>query len=146
MPITLALFKKLTIHPAYDLANPTLRRLHKTVLNTSVQSSVFHNHLKLQATQISINRRMDTHTVVHAHHSFSKGEKPNHPPQKGQRRTTASFPLKKSLEKKRNLIRSLSQPCPTLCSPTDCSLPGSTVCGMFQTRILEWVATSFSNA
>ena len=36
------------------------------------------------------------------------------------------------------------QSCPTLCDPTDCSLPGSTVCGIFQARILEWVAISFS--
>ena len=32
----------------------------------------------------------------------------------------------------------------TLHNPTDCSPPGSSVHGTFQTRILEWVATSFS--
>ena len=31
-----------------------------------------------------------------------------------------------------------------LCDPTDCSLPGSSVHGIFQARILEWVAISFS--
>ena len=30
--------------------------------------------------------------------------------------------------------------CPNLCNPMDCSLPGSSVCGIFQARILEWVA------
>ena len=30
--------------------------------------------------------------------------------------------------------------------PMDCSLPGSSVCGIFQARILEWVAISFSRA
>ena len=34
----------------------------------------------------------------------------------------------------------LAQWCPTLCSPMDCSLPGSSVHGFLQTRILEWVA------
>ena len=34
--------------------------------------------------------------------------------------------------------------CPTLCDPTDCNLPGSSVHGIFQARILEWVAISFS--
>ena len=29
---------------------------------------------------------------------------------------------------------------PTLCDPMDCSLPGSSVCGIVQVRILEWVA------
>ena len=32
------------------------------------------------------------------------------------------------------------QSCPTLCDPTDCGPPGSTVCGILQARILEWVA------
>ena len=32
------------------------------------------------------------------------------------------------------------QSCPTLCSPMDCSLSGSSVHGIFQARILEWVA------
>ena len=38
----------------------------------------------------------------------------------------------------------LAQSCPTLCNPMDCSLPGSSVHGIFQARILEWVAISFS--
>ena len=33
---------------------------------------------------------------------------------------------------------------PTLCNPMDCSLPGSSVHGISQARILEWVAISFS--
>ena len=37
----------------------------------------------------------------------------------------------------------LIQLCPTLCDPLDCSPPGSSVHGIFQARILEWVAISF---
>ena len=37
-----------------------------------------------------------------------------------------------------------AQPCLTLCDPMDYSPPGSSVHGIFQARILEWVATSFS--
>ena len=37
---------------------------------------------------------------------------------------------------------SVIQLCPTLCDPMDCSLPGSSVHGVFQARILEWVAIS----
>ena len=33
---------------------------------------------------------------------------------------------------------------PTLCDPMDCSLPGSAAHGIFQARILEWAAISFS--
>ena len=38
----------------------------------------------------------------------------------------------------------LLQSCPTLCDPMDCSLPGSFVHGIFQARVLEWVAIAFS--
>ena len=38
----------------------------------------------------------------------------------------------------------IAHSCPTLCNPMDCSLPGSSIHGIFQARILEWVAISFS--
>ena len=38
----------------------------------------------------------------------------------------------------------VAQLCMTLCNPMDCSLPGSSVYGIFQARVLEWVAISFS--
>ena len=42
-------------------------------------------------------------------------------------------------------VKSLSRvPCPTLCNPMDCSLPGSSVHRILQVRIPEWVAISFS--
>ena len=36
------------------------------------------------------------------------------------------------------------QSCPTLCDPMNCSPPGSSVHGILQASILEWVAISFS--
>ena len=38
----------------------------------------------------------------------------------------------------------VAQLCPTLSDPIDCSLPGSSVHGIFQARVLEWIAISFS--
>ena len=38
----------------------------------------------------------------------------------------------------------VTQLCPTLCDPTDCNPPGSSVHGILQARILEWVASPFS--
>ena len=35
--------------------------------------------------------------------------------------------------------------CPSLSNSMDCSLPGSAVHGIFQARVLEWVAIAFSN-
>ena len=40
--------------------------------------------------------------------------------------------------------RLVNKSCLTLCDPTDCSLPGSSVHGISQTKLLEWVAISFS--
>ena len=37
-----------------------------------------------------------------------------------------------------------AQSCPTLCDPMDCSLPCSSVQEIFQARVMEWVAISFS--
>ena len=38
----------------------------------------------------------------------------------------------------------VTQSCLTLCDPMDCRSPGSSVHGILQARILEWVAISFS--
>jgi len=40
--------------------------------------------------------------------------------------------------------REVAQSCLTLCDPMDCSLPGSSVHGIFQARVLEWVVIAFS--
>ena len=40
--------------------------------------------------------------------------------------------------------REIVQSCFTLCDPMDCSLPGSSVHGIFQARVLEWGAIAFS--
>ena len=49
--------------------------------------------------------------------------------------------VSKSFGKKCVLV---AQSCPTLCDPMDCSPPGFSVHGIFQARILEWIAISFS--
>ena len=40
----------------------------------------------------------------------------------------------------------VAQLCPTLSDPMDCSLPGSSIRGIFQARVLEWGAIAFSGA
>ena len=39
----------------------------------------------------------------------------------------------------------IAQSCSTLCDPMDCRLPGSSIHGIFQARVLEWGAIAFSN-
>ena len=39
----------------------------------------------------------------------------------------------------------VAQSCPTLSNPMDCSLPGSSIHGIFWVRVLEWVAIAFSD-
>ena len=38
----------------------------------------------------------------------------------------------------------VSQSCPILYDPMGCSLPGSSIYGIFQARVLEWLAIAFS--
>ena len=40
----------------------------------------------------------------------------------------------------------VAQSCPTLRDPMDCSLPGSSIHGIFQARVLEWGAIAFSGS
>ena len=40
----------------------------------------------------------------------------------------------------------VAQSCPSLSDPMDCSLPGSSVHGVLQARVLEWGAIAFSQA
>ena len=40
--------------------------------------------------------------------------------------------------------REVAQSCPTLSDPMDCSLPGSSIHGIFQARVLEWGAIALS--
>ena len=39
----------------------------------------------------------------------------------------------------------VAQSCPTLSDPMDCSLPGSSIHGIFQAKVLEWGAIAFSD-
>ena len=48
------------------------------------------------------------------------------------------------VDSERESEREVAQSCPTLSDPMDCSLPGSTVHGIFQARVLEWGAIAFS--
>ena len=41
--------------------------------------------------------------------------------------------------------REVAQSCPTPSEPMDCSLPGSSIHGSYQARVLEWVAIAFSD-
>ena len=50
----------------------------------------------------------------------------------------------KSYSTKEKKESQVAQSCPTLCDPMECSLPDSSIHGIFQARVLEWVAISFS--
>ena len=56
-------------------------------------------------------------------------------------KTRLAFPPPKSYHESES---ESAQSCLTLCNPMDCSLLGSSIHGIFQARILEWVAMSFS--
>ena len=55
--------------------------------------------------------------------------------------STPKYPKSNYLSERKE--RETTQSCLTLCNPVDCSLPGSSVHGILQARMLEWVAISF---
>ena len=59
-----------------------------------------------------------------------------------------SLPVVPSVRNSRFLIflrhSEVTHSCPSLCDPVDCSLPGSSFCGLLWARILQWVAVSSS--
>ena len=79
--------------------------------------------------------------------SVSKNKKPN---QIMSRRPKQVFlqgrhtDSQEAHEKMLNSESEVAQSCPTLCDPMDCSLPGFSVHGIVQARVLEWVAIAFS--
>ena len=56
-----------------------------------------------------------------------------------------TFSFEISVTKESESEREVGQSCPTLCDPMDCSLQGSSVHGVFQARVLEWVAIAVHN-
>ena len=66
---------------------------------------------------------------------------------KGKRMSKKGLKDKRQEKKQREMERKVkvkSLSCVRLCDPMDCSLPGSSIHGIFQAKILEWVAISFS--
>ena len=59
----------------------------------------------------------------------------------GSSLSNGGHPLPAYIKAKKSKV---TQSCPTLCDPMGYGLPGSSVHGIFQARILEWVAISFS--
>ena len=53
----------------------------------------------------------------------------------------SGLPFPSPMQESQNEV---TQSCLTLRDPIDCSLPGSSARGIFQARVLEWIATAFS--
>ena len=61
-------------------------------------------------------------------------------------KNTVRWPWTKKWQAARFMRSEVSQSCLTLCNPMDCTLTGSSVHGIFQVTVLEWLAISFSRA
>ena len=110
--------------------------------SNKIQSSsfltVFHQNSKIHTiTLLQINDTACTHPSSHpSNQDRKKPLKDHQPKQKG-------LPLLSSITIShftKQLWSEVAHSCPTLRDPMDCSLPGSSVHGIFQARVLEWVA------
>ena len=54
--------------------------------------------------------------------------------------------VKSESEVAQSVYLKVTQSCPTPSDPMDCGLPGSSIHGIFQARVLEWGAIAFSNS
>ena len=63
---------------------------------------------------------------------------------KGHQGQKCNRRLPAQLKARNESVCSVAQSCPTLCNPVECGPPVSSVHGIFQARILEWVAISHS--
>ena len=130
----------------YDPAMPLLgTHLEDTILWKDTCTSVFTAHWAQQPRHEDINRWTDKEEAVHID-NYSAIKQSGIMPFVATQMDLEIIILSEINQRKiscKSLIceRKWS---PTLCDPMDCSLPGSSVHGIFQTRILEWVAISFS--
>ena len=85
------------------------------------------DHSELMCNKVLLKYERDRESFWHRH-------------QKGAERV----PFCKSLAECYIVTCLVTQSCPTLCDPVDCSPPGSPAPGISQTRILEWGAISIS--
>ena len=91
--------------------------------------------------EITIYKSLDPHLLVEV--STGRGAKSG----KFSSLSGSTYPLNswRSFLRTHSEVKMLvTQLCLTLCDPTDCSPQGSSVHGILQARILEWVACSFS--
>ena len=105
---------------------------------------------------MSIGRRMDKKVVVHIHNGilllshFSHVQPHRRQPTRlphpwdspGKNTGVGCHFLLQCMKVKSE--SEIAQSCPTLRDPMDCSLPGSSIHGIFQARVLEWGAIAFS--
>ena len=88
-----------------------------------------------------------SHNHIHIPSLLSLPPACPHPTPLGHHRAQAGLPVLEQLPLSAAAAAAKSlQSCPTLCDPIDGSPPGYPVPGILQTRTLEWVAISFSNA
>ena len=88
----------------------------------------------VKAISVCLWRPWNHHSVTKSSHSAQEC------PEKHSRFSQQSWSLADLVFDPTGHVQVLSQSCPTLCHPVDCNPPGSSVHGILQARILEWVA------
>ena len=130
----------------------------RPMLNYSAveQSSLVAQRLKplpaMQETQVwSLGREDPLEKEIVTHSSILAWripwmEKPGRLQSTGSQRVRHDWAISVTQGKRNKWVSEAAQSCPTLCDPMYCSLPGFSIHGILQARILEWVTISFSRA
>ena len=106
----------------------------------------------MEATWMSIDRWMDKEAMVHIYNGILLSHKKEHIWIYLMRWMKLEPIMQSEVSQKQKYKHSIksesesevAQSFPTPCDPMDCSLPGSSVHGIFQAIVLEWIAIAFS--
>ena len=120
-----------------DSTNMSLSKLQEIVKDRKAWHATFHGVMKSWTPLSNFLNNNSTNMSLSKLQEIVKDRKAWHAAFHGVMKSWT--PLSNFLNKEIYLIK-----CPTLCDPMDCSPPGSSVHGILQARILEWVAISFS--
>jgi hypothetical protein len=128
----MSLYKTRTLH--FVLNQPVYLSVFPITENTRIAYFCIQNTTTTTTTPTTpFSLMRDCHLVEHRRHFWF-----------GLRQNCVITIAQVSKETKKE--REVTQWCLTCCDPVDCKLPGSSIHGISQSRVLEWVAISFSRA
>ena len=127
----------------------SILQLKKKIITHAEKKNITHNQEKKQSSGskndhiLKLADENFTTVIINMLKDFRKTEQKKWQVENISREMQTWKENQKEILELKNSVK-VTQSCPILCNPTDCRLPGSSVHGIHQIRIPEWVAIPFS--